>query len=98
MAVTWSKLAADERVRLFHELDAVNPQAADRQDAAVEKLANSLDGLAIYQKLLDGTCYVPVKGYPIVILYDRHPVTGDADVLDLAPTRSNWKPEESAAG
>lgn len=92
MAVLWSKLAADDRERLFWELNAASPQAADTQDAAIEKLAASLDGMATYQQLPDGTHYVPVKGYPVVILYDRDPVTGNAVVLDVVAARSNWKP------
>lgn len=92
MAVEWSKQAADERERLFRELDAKNPQAADRQDDAIGTLAGSLDGVASYQRLPDGTHFVPVKGYPVVLLYDRDPATGNAIVLDLAPARSDWKP------
>lgn len=91
MAVTWTQQAVDERERLFRELDAKNPQAADKQDDAIAQLAGSLDGTAIYQQLQDGTHVVPVKGYPVVILYDRDPATSDALVLDLPPSRSNWK-------
>lgn len=92
MAVTWSKQAADERERLFRELDAKNPRAADRQDDVIGALAGSLDSVAIYQQLPDGTHVVPVSRYPVVIIYDRDPATGDVTVLDLAPSRSNWKP------
>ncbi|WP_027069672.1 type II toxin-antitoxin system RelE/ParE family toxin [Novilysobacter defluvii] len=92
MAVAWSKRAADERERLFLELGTKNPQAADRQDDALSRLVSSLDGVATYQQLPDGTYYVPVQRYPIVVLYDRDPATGDVLVLDVAPARSNWKP------
>lgn len=92
MAVAWSRRAANERERLFQELKAKNPQAARKQDDAIGRLVSSLDGVATYQQLPDGTHYIPVQSYPVVVLYDRDPVTGDALVLDLAPTRSNWKP------
>lgn len=92
MAVTWSHRAADTRARLFLELKTSDPQAAAKQDDAIQKLVDTLDGLATYQRLPDGTCFVPVQRYRVVILYDRDPVTGDALVLDLAPARSDWRP------
>ncbi len=92
MAVVWSQQAADRRVPLFLELETRNPQAAVRQDDAIGKLVDTLDELATYQRLPDGTHFVPVQRYRVVILYDRDPVTGDALVLDLAPSRSDWRP------
>ncbi|GEM_PF-6651423 len=92
MTVVWSGQAVEERERLFRAMDALNPQAADRQDDAIAALVASLDGVASYQQLPDGTHWVPLRHYPIVVLYDRDPESGDVTVLDLAPTRSNWKP------
>jgi len=92
MAVNWTGRATNQRLDLFQKLNEQSPTAAARQDDAIDALASELDGLVTYEKLADGTHWVPVKGYPIVILYERDPQTRDATVLDLAPTRTNWKP------
>lgn len=91
MAVFWTEGASAERARLFSELVEKNPPAAIAQDDAIERLAGSLDGLAKYATLPNGARWVPVGRYPVVIIYDLEP-GGDALVLALAPTRTNWKP------
>lgn len=96
MSVIWTKHAITARQHLFRNLDALNPQAASKQDAAIVALAKTLDGLASYRRLPSGARFVTVPRYPIVLIYERD-LAGDATVLDVAPTRSNWKPSPSAA-
>ena len=78
---------------MFLDLAKKNLGAALDQDDAIESLAFSLDGLATYGRLSNGARWAPVNRFPVVIIYDREP-GGDALVLDLAPSRSNWKPEQ----
>lgn len=90
MAVFWTSLAGSERARLFTRLADLNPLAALDQDDAIEALASTLDGVATYARLPNGSLWVPVNGYPVVIVYDREP-GGDAVVLDVVHTNTAWK-------
>lgn len=92
MTVIWSDTAKMSRVALTRNLAKKNPLAARNQNAAIRRMAASLDGAATYQELPNGAYYVPVPGYPLVILYDRDPANGDATILDVVPSRSDWKP------
>ena len=96
MAVTWTDTATRSRAQLTRDLARTNPSAARKQSMAIRKLAKTLDGTATYQRLPNGARFVPAPRYPVVVLYDRDPGTGDAVILDLAPARSNWRPQEPA--
>lgn len=91
MTVYWTQRAIFARERLFEQLRLVNPYAADAQDDAIEALADTLDGIATYQRLSNGAHFVPIHRYALVLIYERDTRSGDAIILDIAPARSDWK-------
>lgn len=94
MAVVWTGVARGSRERLTRALAANDPQAARRQVAAINALVATLDGVASYRMVEGVGRVVPVSGFPLVVIYDRDPATGDALVLDVVPARSDWMPAQ----
>ena len=92
MAVLWRPVALESRLDYWRAMAALNPDAAERQDAEIERLGESLDGIATYQAgPVAGTHIVPAAGGRFVLIYQRH--GQGAEILDVVPARSNWKPE-----
>lgn len=92
MTVYWTLRADEARVEYWVGcVEATNEDTADAQDLRIYDKGQTLDGVMTHRKgVQPGTYLAPACSGKFTLIYRRFP-NGDAEILDVVPSRSNWE-------